>query len=125
MKITLLTLACSCVLSITTLVADDKTAPVDNTAQNKRDRSGETKTPGDQSNRPEDLKLTADVRRAIMKDSSLSVTAKNIKIITADAQVTLRGPVNTVEEKTNIDQLAKSVAGNAKVDNQLEVKVSK
>jgi hyperosmotically inducible periplasmic protein len=125
MKRTLLTLACSGALSITTLMADDKTTPVDNTAQNERDRSGETKTSGDQSNSPEDLKLTADIRRAIMKDSSLSMIAKNIKIITADAQVTLRGPVNTAEEKTKIDQIAKSVAGDVKVDNQLEVKASK
>jgi hyperosmotically inducible protein len=57
-----------------------------------------------------------------MKDDGLSMTAKNIKIITADGQVTLRGPVNTAEEKAQIDQLAKSAAGGAKIDNQLEVK---
>ena len=39
--------------------------------------------------------------------------------------LTLLGPVNTVEEKTRIGQLAKSAAGNARVDNQLEVKESK
>lgn len=118
-------MACSGAICLTTLVADDKTTPVDNTAKNERDRSGETKTSGDQSNSPEDLKITTDIRRALMKDSSLSMTAKNIKIITESAQVTLRGPVNTAEEKTRIEQLAKSVAGNAKIDNQLEVKASK
>jgi len=60
-----------------------------------------------------------------MKDSGLSMTAKNIKIITASGQVTLRGPVKTAEEKARIDQLAKSAAGGAKIDNQLEVKGSK
>ena len=125
MKQTLLTLACSGAICLTTLLADDRTPPVDNTAQNERDRSGETKTSGDQSNSPEDVKLTADIRRAIMKDGSLSVTAQNIKIITVGAQVTLRGPVNTAEEKTKIGQLANSIAGNGKVDNQLEVKESK
>jgi hyperosmotically inducible periplasmic protein len=125
MKRTLLTLAFSGAICVTTLVADDKTPPADNTAQNEQDRSGETMTSGDQSNTPEDLKITADIRRAIMKDDSLSMTAKNIKIIAANAEVTLRGPVNTAEEKTKIGELAKSVAGNPKVDNQLEVKESK
>jgi len=111
-------------LCLTTLAGDDKTSPVDNTAQNERDRSGETRTSGDQSNSPEDLKITTDIRQAIMKDSTLSMTAKNIKIITAGAQVTLRGPVNTAEEKAKVEQLAQSAAGNAKIDNQLEVKAS-
>ena len=125
MKRTLLTFACSAAICVTTLVADDKTVPADNTAQNERDQSGETLTSGDQSSNPEDLKITADIRRAIMKDDSLSMTAKNIKIIAANAEVTLRGPVNTAEEKTKITRLAKSIAGNARVDNQLEVKESK
>ena len=125
MRRTSLTLASLGMLCLTTLAADDKTAAPDNTATNERDRSGETKTSGDQSNTPEDLKLTADIRRAIMKDSSLSLTAQNIKIIAANAEVTLRGPVNTAEEKTRIGKLAASAAGNAKVDNQLEVKASK
>jgi osmotically-inducible protein OsmY len=52
------------------------------------------------------------------------MTAKNIKIITAGGLVTLRGPVNSAEEKTKIEQVAKSAAGPAKVDNQLEVKTT-
>ncbi len=47
-----------------------------------------------------------------------------LKIITAGGQVTLRGPVNSAEEKMKIETLAKSAAGNAKVDNQLEVKAA-
>jgi len=111
--------------NLTTLVADDKTALPDNTAKNQRDRSSQTKTSGDQSNSPADLKITAAIRRALMKDGGLSMTAKNIKIITADGLVTLRGPVKTAEEKTKIDQLAKSAAPGAKIDDQLEVKGSK
>ena len=125
MKQALLTLACSGAICLTRLLADDKTSPVDNTAKNERDRSEETRTLLGQSNSPEEVKITADIRRAIVKDSSLSVTAQNIKIITVNGQVTLLGPVNTVEEKTRIAQLAKSAAGNARVDNQLEVKESK
>ena len=125
MKQTLITLACSGALCLTALAADDETALPDNTAKNQRDRSGQTKTSGDQSNSPADLKITAAIRRAVMKDGGLSMTAKNIKIITAGGQVTLRGPVKTAQEKTKIDQLAKSSAPGAKIDDQLEVKGSK
>ena len=59
-----------------------------------------------------------------MKDRELSMTAKNIKVITANGQVTLRGPVKTAQEKAKIDQLARSAAGGAKIDDQLDVKGS-
>jgi len=122
MKRTLLALASITILGLGTLTADDKKAEPDNTETNERDRSGQTLTSGDQSNSPADLKTTQAIRRAVMKDDGLSMTAKNIKIITANGQVTLRGPVNTAEEKAQIDQLAKSAAGAAKIENQLEVK---
>ena len=101
------------------------TPAADNTSKNQRDRSGETMTSGDQSNSPEDVQTTATIRRAIVQDHSLSATAKNVKIITADGVVTLRGPVQNEAEKTKIAELAQSAAGNAKIDNQLEVKASK
>ena len=122
MKRTLLALASITTLGLGTLTADDKKAEPDNTETNERDRSGQTLTSGDQSNSPADLKTTQAIRRAVMKDDGLSMTAKNIKIITANGQVTLRGPVNTAEEKAKIDQLAKSAAGGTKIENQLEVK---
>ena len=59
-----------------------------------------------------------------MKDRGLSTAAKNIKVITANGQVTLRGPVKSAQEKAKIDQLAKSAAGGAQIDDQLEVKGS-
>ena len=104
-------------------IAQDK--PADNSARNEQDRSGETKTSGDQSNSSDDIKITAAIRRAVMKDDSLTMTAKNVKIITAAGMVTLRGPVMSANEKTKIDQLAKAAAPGAKIDNQLEVKESK
>ena len=124
MKRTLLAIAYLSALTISTLVADDKKAP-DNTATNQRDRSGETQTSGDQSNSYADLKITQAVRQALMKDSELSMTAKNIKVITTNGQVTLRGPVKTAQEKTKINQLASSAAGGARIDNQLDVEGSK
>jgi hyperosmotically inducible protein len=123
MKRTLLVLACLSGVSLAAIAADDKTKP-DNTAINERDRSGETQTSGDQSNSSADLKVTQAIRQALMKESELSTTAKNIKIITNNGQVTLRGPVKNAQEKSKIDQLARSAAGGAKIDNQLDVKGS-
>jgi osmotically-inducible protein OsmY len=86
-------------------IAQDTTA-ADNTRKNERDRSGETMTSGDQSNSQEDVKITAAIRRAVVKDSSLPTTAKNVKIMTANGTVTLRGPVKNDAEKAKIAELA-------------------
>jgi hyperosmotically inducible protein len=123
MKRTLIVLTCLSTVSLAAMAADEKTKP-DNTAINERDRSTETETSGDQSNGSADLKITQAIRQALMKDSELSTTAKNIKIITSNGQVTLRGPVNNAQEKAKIDQLAKSAAGGAKIDDQLDIKGS-
>ena len=123
MKRTLLALACLSAVSLAAMAADDKTKP-DNTATNERDRSGETQTSGDQSNSSADLKITQAIRQALMKDGELSMTAKNVKIITDNGQVTLRGPVKNAQEKVKIGQLARSAAGGAKIDDQLDVKES-
>ena len=122
MKRTLLVLAFLSTVSVAAMAADDKTKP-DNTAINERDRSRETQTSGDQSNSSADLKTAQAIRQTLMKDGELSTTAKNIKIITENGQVTLRGPVKTAQEKAKIDQLAKSAAG-AHIDDQLDVKGS-
>ena len=116
MKRTLLALTCLSAVSVAALAADDKKVNPDNTAKNERDRSGETQTSGDQSNSSADLKITQAIRQALMKDGELSTTAKNIKVITANGQVTLRGPVKTAQEKAKIDQIAKSAAGGAQID---------
>ena len=121
-KRTLLAIALLNVLSLSASASGDKKGNPDNTAINERDRSGETQTSGDQSNSSSDLKTTQAIRQALMKDGELSMTAKNIKIVTINGQVTLRGPVKTAQEKSKIDQLAKSAASGAKIENQLEVK---
>ena len=123
MKGIIVALACLSAFSLAALAGNEKAEP-DNTAINERDRSGETKTSGDQSNSSADLKTTQAIRQALMKDGELSMTAKNIKVITANGHVTLRGPVKTAQEKTKIDQLAKSASGGAQIDNQLDVEGS-
>jgi hyperosmotically inducible periplasmic protein len=121
MKRTTLSLICISSLALSAVAQESKP---DNSAKNQRDRAGETKTSGDQSNSSEDTKVTADIRRAIVKDSSLTMAAKNVKVITSGGIVTLRGPVNSAEEKTKIEQLAAAAANGAKIDNQLEIKES-
>src|SRR3954463_13395331 len=134
MKRITLSLLCLCLLALPAVAKQKKTASPtpapnavdnDNTAKNERDRSGDTKTSGDQSNSSTDIKLSAAIRRAVVGDGSLSTTAKNIKIITANGVVTLRGPVQTAAEKTQIEKLARNAAGKAKIQNMLEVKAAK
>lgn len=96
-------------------------AKADNTGRNVRDRSGETKTPGDQSESEADRTITQNIRQVIIADDSLSTNGKNIKIITSDGVVTLRGPVKGEKEKADIAAKAQQIAGVKKVDNQLEV----
>jgi len=97
------------------------TAP-DNTKVNKRDNNSAALTPMDQSNGKTDLKITQQIRQAIMGNGSLSFTAKNVKIITQGGKVTLRGPVKSDQERSDIEAAARKVAGVTEVDNQLEVK---
>ena len=97
------------------------TAP-DNTKVNQRDAGASALTPLDQGNNQTDLKITQQIRQAVMADGSLSFTAKNVKIITVKGKVTLRGPVNSDQERAIIDSAAKKVAGATNVENQLEVK---
>lgn len=98
----------------------DSSTP-DNTTVNKRDRNEQTLTPLDQSNAQSDLKITQAIRKSLMRQD-LSVNAKNIKIVTQNGEVTLRGPVDNSTEIENISALAKAVPGVKSVDNQLEVK---
>jgi osmotically-inducible protein OsmY len=93
----------------------------DNTGGNVRDRSGETFTPGDQSESAADRALTQQIQQAVATDELLSTAAKNIKIITLNGVVTLWGPVNSLEEKGSIAAIAQHIAGANNVDNQLEL----
>ena len=97
------------------------TVEPDNSGRNVRDRDDQNKTPGDQSENEADRTITQNIRRAVTADDSLSTNAKNVKIITNDGTVTLRGPVKSEKEKAEIEAKAKQVAGVKRVDNQLEV----
>jgi len=96
----------------------------DNTARNVRDRNSGTLTPLDQGNGQSDVNTTAQIRKEINADNTLSLNAQNVKIMTINGRVTLRGPVNTEEEKHRIGEIADRVARSGNVDNQLEVKLA-
>ena len=94
----------------------------DNTARNARDRDDRTLTPLDQGKSQADRDITARVRKDIMASKGLSTNARNVKIITINGRVTLRGPVNTEEERRILTDIAARATSNETIDNQLEVK---
>ena len=126
MKQLVLTLVLSSSLWGMALVAMAQGRPLvaapDNSGANVRDREPEALTAGQQSNSKADVELTRKIRRAVVKDNSLSMMAHNVKIISANGNVILRGPVKTKKEKATIANKAQAIAGADKVDNQLEVK---
>jgi osmotically-inducible protein OsmY len=100
----------------------DAPAPADNTKTNQRDQNPNEPTADQQKNNRSDRDITQQIRQAIMKDKSLSTYAHNVKIITQDGQVTLKGPVRSEDEKKAIEAKATEVAGENKVSNELDIK---
>jgi hyperosmotically inducible protein len=98
---------------------DDNQQPApDNTKQN-RDQS--SPAADQQKMNPADRAITQKIRKAIVNDSSLSTYAHNIKIITQDGKVTLRGPVRSEDERSNVEAKAVGIAGQDNVTDQLEI----
>lgn len=93
----------------------------DNTGINKRDRQESSLTPLDQSGSKADREITQAIRKSIMKQE-LSMNAKNIKVITRNGEVTLRGPVGSQSEIDKIVTLAKAIPGIKTLNNELEIK---
>ena len=127
--LTLFALTGSLMLTAGTVQAEQNAAiylaadsALENTEINARDKDNATLTPEDQKETESDIKITADIRQAIIKNKSLSVDAQNVKIITRNGVVTLRGPVESKKESKKIKKIAKHTPGVLKVDNQLEIK---
>jgi hyperosmotically inducible periplasmic protein len=93
----------------------------DNSAVNTRERSDAEKTPVNQNENKADLEITRQIRKSIVDDDSLSTYAHNIKIITQDGMVNLKGPVRTPDEKKTVEAKAAAVAGEGKVTSQISV----
>lgn len=92
----------------------------DDTGLNARDRDSDAKTPLDQSNAERDVEITRQIRQQIV-EGDFSTDAENVKVITDDGVVTLRGPVESDQEKRAIVEIARRVAGDFRVEDQLEV----
>jgi osmotically-inducible protein OsmY len=104
------------------MAQDSAAVAPDNSAVNVRDRAPDAITAGEQSSAKSDVELTREIRRAVVKDDSLSMLAHNVKIVADNGSVTLRGPVKTEQEKVAIASKAQAIAGANKVNDQLEVK---
>jgi len=89
----------------------------DNTATNKEPG----KTADNQKETPQDRKLTQQIRKLLAKDKSLSTYAHNVKIISTNGTVTLRGPVRSDAEKAMVESKAKQIAGVTNVANELSI----
>lgn len=119
-------LACACEKSdahesTATTTHTGSNLPADNTGKNERDQRVGALTPGDQGGSEADRTVTQQVRQGVVADSDLSMTAKNVKIITVAGVVTLRGPVKSAQEKSQVAAIAQRVAGVTRVDNELEI----
>lgn len=97
---------------------DDARSNADNTRVNKDIET----TAEQQGEKAPDRKITQQIRRAVVKDKSLSTYAHNVKIITKNGMVTLKGPVRSEKEKQSIEKAAAQVVGKGKVTNDLTVK---
>ena len=107
-------------LSASPQICAQQNAP-DNTKTNQGDANKGASTADQQKMNAPDRNITKEIRSSIMKDKSLSTYAHNIKIITQDGKVTLKGPVRSSDEKATIESKAVAIAGPNNVVNQLEV----
>jgi osmotically-inducible protein OsmY len=111
-------------LALTLLVpcacfGQDQQPTPDNSANNK----AHSQTADQQSSATSDRMLTKKIRQELIADKSLSTYGHNVKIITQNGMVTLKGPVHSEEEKQTIASKAAEAAGGAdKVNNQLSIK---
>ena len=118
-RILLAALFCGALMSY----AQDPPVKPDNTKVNKQDRNAGQPTADQQKMNKADRDLSAHIRKSIMADKSLSTYAHNIKVISQDGVVTLKGPVHSDDEKKAIVAKAVEVAGSAdKVVDQITVK---
>lgn len=107
--------------SVTSLTA---TQAPDNSAANKTDRSESAVTADQAKNSTTDRGLMKQIRADLVKDKSLSTYAKNVKVVAVKGKVTLRGPVQSEDEKKAIEEHATKIAGAGNVTNELTVKGS-
>lgn len=93
----------------------------DNSKVNKRDKMVSEKTADQQKGNARDIQLTTRIRREILKEKNLSTYARNIKIITINGKVTLKGPVRSATDENTILIHARAAAGTPNVVNEIAI----
>ena len=116
---TLLITGCS--LAAAQQTPDQSATPADNTKMNQRDRNANEPTADQQKMNRSDRDITQQIRKSIVSDKSLSTYGHNVKVITQNGMVTLKGPVRSEEEKRAVEAKAAEVAGADKVTNEIDV----
>lgn len=91
----------------------------DNTKINARDMDQKKLTADQQKNSKTDTRITSRIRQDIMNQKNFSTYAKNVKIITVNGKVTLKGPVRSEREKNEIMNFARQSAGQMNVSNEM------
>jgi hyperosmotically inducible periplasmic protein len=99
--------------------------PADNTKVNKQDRAKGAVTADQQKENAADRELSQKIRKAVMQDKTLSSYAHNVKIVTQDGRVTLKGPVRSEDEKRMVEAKAAEIAGADHVVNQITIAPAK
>jgi hyperosmotically inducible protein len=109
-------------IGLTAVAQDSAPTEPDNTKVNERDKDSSQPTADQQKENPSDRDITRQIRQSVMKDKSLSSYAHNVKIISQNGMVTLKGPVRSDDEKHAVEAKAADVVGQDKVSSELEVK---
>jgi osmotically-inducible protein OsmY len=102
--------------------AEPQATSPDNTKMNAQDRDKASPTADQQKDNRSDSEITQQIRQSLVKDKSLSTYGHNVKVITQNGQVTLKGPVRSEDEKKAIEAKATEVAGENKVTSELNIK---
>jgi hypothetical protein len=110
-----------CALASAQQTTDQSATPADNTKMNQRDRNANEPTADQQKANRSDRDITQQIRKSIVSDKSLSSYGHNVKVITQNGMVTLKGPVRSEEEKKAVEAKAAEVAGADKVTNEIDV----
>jgi hyperosmotically inducible periplasmic protein len=122
-----LVVACAIAASVTLShpVSAAAATDADNSKVNKEEQQQNQPAADQQGENEADRKITQEIRRAVVKNKTLSQYAHNVKIITQGGTVTLKGPVRTMQEKSIVGKAAAKVAGKGKVVNELEIAPAK
>lgn len=116
-------IAVAAVLALPALAAAQ--TPADNTKVNERDRAKGAVTADQQKESESDRTITQNIRKSLMKDKSLSTYAHNVKIVSINGEVTLKGPVRSDNEKRIVAAKAVAVAGEGRVVNEITIAPAK